>query len=299
MHVEAEESAEDGAWISATSYWQPRWLMDSAWHRHAPFAFWLVDAIRPSSIVELGTHNGFSFFVFCEAIARLRLRATASAIDTWVGDEHAGFYGEEVYEEVSRIRQTFYPTIALLHRGYFDDFVQRWPDGDIDLLHIDGRHRYEDIRHDFTSWLPKLSEQGIVLFHDTAEHANGFGVWRFWEEVRERYPSFEFRHGHGLGVLAVGTTVPPRLSTFFAAADRQAEEIRARYEGLGAEVTRPIETEVARERAVQAVARCEQELATVQEQLQAALRDRDALLDSTSWRVTAPLRAVGAVLKRR
>lgn len=299
MLVVAEDSIDSAAWISATSFWQPRWLVDSAWHEHAPFAFWLIDAIRPSSIVELGTHNGFSFFVFCEAIARLHLRATVSAIDTWVGDEHAGFYGEEVYEEVSRIRAGSYPEIATLHRGHFDDFLEEWPDRGIDLLHIDGRHRYADVRHDFTSWLPKLSDQGVVIFHDTAEHATDFGVWRFWEEVRERYPSFAFHHGHGLGMLAVGATVAPRLSRFFAAAHRQAGEIRASYEEFGAQVTRLVETEVARDRALRAVAQYEHELAIVRGQLQTALRDKDALLDSTSWRVTAPLRAAGAVLKRR
>ena len=83
-------------WMSDTSYWMPRHVVESAWLEHAPFAFWLVDAIAPRSIVELGTHNGFSYFTFCEAIKRLRLPARAFALDSWEGDDQAGFYGQDV-----------------------------------------------------------------------------------------------------------------------------------------------------------------------------------------------------------
>ncbi len=37
-------------------------IRDSAWLEHSPFAFWLIDVLRPNKLVELGTHNGFSFY---------------------------------------------------------------------------------------------------------------------------------------------------------------------------------------------------------------------------------------------
>lgn len=62
-----------------------------AWITHAPFAFWLVENLKPNSFVELGTYYGFSYFCFCQQVALLKLPTSCVAVDTWTGDEHAGF----------------------------------------------------------------------------------------------------------------------------------------------------------------------------------------------------------------
>ena len=46
-----------------------------------------------------------------------------------------------------------------------------------------------------------------MVFHDTFIKDLDFGVWKLWKEVSRKYPSFEFMHGYGLGVAAVGSDV--------------------------------------------------------------------------------------------
>lgn len=33
------------------------------------------------------------------------------------------------------------------------------------MLHVDGRQRYEDVKEDFETYLPKVSDRSAVLFH--------------------------------------------------------------------------------------------------------------------------------------
>src|SRR6478672_1923075 len=177
-----------------------RLVEPTSWVPHIPFAFWLIDALRPRTVVELGTHSGNSFSAFAQAVQVLGLESACYAVDTWKGDEHSGVYGEEVFQEWSSFHDPHFGSFSRLVRSTFDDALTKFGEGSIDLLHIDGYHTYEAVRHDFESWLPKLSARGVVLFHDIDVRERDFGVWKLWEEITEKHLYFEFVHGPGLGV---------------------------------------------------------------------------------------------------
>ncbi|WP_188742009.1 class I SAM-dependent methyltransferase [Agromyces bauzanensis] len=263
---------------------------------------WLVSVLRPATFVELGTHNGYSYFSVCETLARLGIECSAHAVDTWEGDDQAGFYGEGVYPAVVSINEAEFAGFSTLHRATFDEALADIEDGTVDLLHIDGRHGYEDVSHDYRSWVPKLSGRAVVIFHDVAERREGFGVWRFWDEISSTVPSFRFDHNHGLGVLGVWPDLDPAIAEFFAAGAVSGEDIRAFYAELGSKITAEYaaglaaaaELHEARARAIAA-----EELAAAREaELIGVGNQLDAIHASSSWRITAPLRTVGGWFRR-
>ena len=189
-------------------HYPARLAYPSPWIGHIPFAFWLVEALRPRVIVELGVHSGNSYCAFLQAAQSLSLSAQCYGIDHWRGDGHTEHYSEDVYTELCSYHEPLYGTFSTLIRATFEDALPYFADSSIDLLHIDGFHTYEAVEKDFSDWLPKMSARGVVLFHDINVREKEFGVWQFWEEIAARYPTLAFVHSHGLGLAYVGTDAP-------------------------------------------------------------------------------------------
>lgn len=194
------------AWVEAAraAFAPTETVVGSAWSGHIPTLFFLMRILSPRRYVELGTHNGMSFFTACQAAAKAEPPCECIAIDTWEGDVQAGIYSENVFSHFEYLLHTRYPHVGNYIRGFFDDAVHSFQDGSIDLLHIDGLHTYEAVRNDFETWLPKMSSRGVVIFHDTIVEEEGFGVWRFWQEIADRFPSWNSQHTYGLGIAFVG-----------------------------------------------------------------------------------------------
>lgn len=180
-------------------------LPQTGWGGHIPFMFCLMSYLRPHTYVELGTHHGASFFAVCQSIQEFEIECMPTAIDLWLGDEHIGKYDESVYTSFKRIHENHYQGLGRILRKDFNDAVADFEDSSLDLIHIDGLHTYEAVRNDYERWLPKASENSVILFHDTNVKERGFGVRKFWNEIKENHVSFNFSHTYGLGVIALGS----------------------------------------------------------------------------------------------
>jgi hypothetical protein len=221
--------------VSPIAFELPNWRPDGAWTEHGPFAAWLMEQTKPRVLVELGSAGGYSMAAFCQAIKTLGLETKVIAVDTWAGDEHGGFYSEQLHSRLKTHVAANYAGFAEMRRMTFAEALPTVADGSVDVLHVDGRHFYDDVKEDFTTWIPKLSDRAVVLFHDTQVRDRGFGVLQYWAELERDFPTFEFHHGNGLGVLCHGHNAPAALKAL-CALDKTAlvaREVRNAYERLG------------------------------------------------------------------
>jgi GT2 family glycosyltransferase len=221
-----------------------------SWHGHIPFAFSLVQKFKPRIFVELGTHKGDSYLAFCEAnLNYLQGSGRYYAIDHWQGDLHAGYYDEKIFFQLSSLHNPRYGSFSNLIKLPFSNAKSLFNDNSIDLLHIDGLHSYEACRSDFEEWKSKLSDRAIVLFHDINSFDQNFGVWRFWNELKQHHHHFEFFHSHGLGVLAYGSNAIKEIPDLFLININITNKIRSHYSVFGHSLLcHALETEIVKSR---------------------------------------------------
>jgi len=204
----------------------------------------------------------------------------------------------------------------------FDDALEYFSDGTIDLVHIDGCHHYDAAKHDFYSWLPKLSSRGVVLFHDSFMRSHEFGVWRLIEELGSSYGVFEFTHGHGLAVVAVGPDVAETpLGHLFQEEDKATLAVRRCFATMGKRLVHPYQLRSVSSSTGELSAQAAEKDALLQQrhselrQKDIELRQKDVelankdtglankeaelqrILGSYSWRITEPLRRIARHLR--
>ncbi len=199
----------------------PSWDRASPWAEHVPFAFALIEMLRPRIVVGVGDATGVSYCALCQAIDRLGLPCRAYG---WVG-------GSDDFDELKAHHDAHHGRFSSLIVNDFEDALAHFTDGSVDLLHIDGQS------DDFGAWLPKLSDRGVLLLHGVNDRERDAGAWKFWADLRLRRPTFEFTHGRGLGVAAVGPRCPAALGALLAADEEDSAHVREFYYQLGRRVS--------------------------------------------------------------
>ncbi len=146
----------------------------------------LVQMVRKDkmTIVEIGSWKGYSTSILAKRA--VGYSGKVFAVDHWRGGEGTWQYNSAKTQDVyARFRHNM---IAL---GFWDTVhplvmdsetaSQIFADGILDMVFIDGDHRYKAVKKDILSWLPKLKDGGILCGHDCEGQYSHYS-----EEVRKK-----------------------------------------------------------------------------------------------------------------
>lgn len=158
---------------------------------HRVFVEWLINRIKPEVTVELGVDYGYSAFLMA-----MCQENPVYGIDCFDVSKH-GPREDDDYQFVMSVKEKLGLNNLEIIKGYFDDVAKTW-DKEIDLLHIDGLHDYDNCKHDCDTWAPLVKEDGVILFHDTVSNPDGAGLFFSQLEV----PKVNFTNSFGLGVAS-------------------------------------------------------------------------------------------------
>lgn len=162
-----------------------------------------VQSINPKTILEIGTCNGGTFFIWANLASELAITC----------DLNKSKIRDELYQSFpptdSKCKIT--PLAGDSHKQEFLATVKNKLNGkQVDFLFIDGDHTEEGVRSDYNMYSPLVRSGGIIAFHDILEKQPipGNQVFYFWEEIKKSTKTEEFvkdyaQTGFGIGIIRV------------------------------------------------------------------------------------------------
>lgn len=151
----------------------------------------ILKKIKPRSILEIGTANGGTLFLFCQVADP---NAIIISIDLPGGKFGGGYprWKIPLYKSFAKQNQKIYLLRENSHsQRTFQKIKQILKGKKIDFLFIDGDHTYEGVKKDFEMY-SKLVKR-IIALHDIVYHpyVPKCQVNRFWKEVKQKYKTKE------------------------------------------------------------------------------------------------------------
>lgn len=181
----------------------------------------IIQMMRYKTLVCLGSGGGFIPRIMTQARLDLHEQGIFEGIRdhnwgdigvTYLVDAANGVGGNIDYlDEKSFFRHIFIPRFIndTTENAYYNFFVKQ--DIEIDYLHIDAGHSYEDVKKDFELYSKLLSPHGIISIHDTdkkyqedliisedekKDYASFDGPTRLIKEIGPEWKQFNFFNSH-------------------------------------------------------------------------------------------------------
>ena len=173
-----------------------------------------IEGEQPRCFCEIGTANGGTNLLLSQSLTSIR---TIIAVDLFITN--------------GRLLHLFLQpgqAIHLINGSSYDERTFRkvrtvLGQQPIDLLFIDGDHRYDGVKKDFLLYSQLVRDDGLILFHDIVpDHGTRYGrptsncagdVPRLWNQLKPHFRHREFvrdpnQDGLGLGLLHWSKATP-------------------------------------------------------------------------------------------
>ena len=149
---------------------------------------------NPKVIVEIGTWNGGTFFVWSRIFPNANKIISIDLPDGQYGGgydvKRIKFFREFISDRTNtamhfiRGDSKSLDSVSGLKKILGDD--------KIDFLYLDGDHTYEGIKKDFEIYKDLMSDDGLIGFHDINTFKDGHEVHRYWNEIKDGFKYEEF-----------------------------------------------------------------------------------------------------------
>jgi predicted O-methyltransferase YrrM len=165
---------------------------------------------RARTVLEIGTANGGSLFLFCEIAAP---DAHLVSVDLPGGLFGGGYEAtrQPLYDSFARPGQRLDLLRADTHDSGTKKRVEELVGGrEVDVLFIDGDHSRAGVESDYRAYAPLVRAGGAIAFHDVHPGPSSLvgGVPEFWNELKatvehEEIVDSDAQEGYGIGLVKV------------------------------------------------------------------------------------------------
>lgn len=206
VRLPAQRDAPPIPLSSTAVFWQPRHLAASPNLIHLPFLFWLMETVRPLSVVQLGLREGVGFMGLCQAIDKLGLEAVCVGVQMPEGPDAA------LPEKTQEKHRAQYSDFSFIHKEKDGCAARHMRNARVDVLVIDAVVDEACLDSIQARWQPLLSDNAVLVLHDPKRNFASAEAQQFHRALLQMHASISFpRSETGLDVVLVGEQQPERL----------------------------------------------------------------------------------------
>jgi predicted O-methyltransferase YrrM len=146
------------------------------------------------TVIEIGTLKGGTLWLWCQVA---RPDAVILSVDLPGGEFGGGYQAKDLkrFRAYAQAAQSLRFIRKDSHqRATRQEVAKQLHGRAVDLLFLDGDHRYGGVKQDFALYAPLVRTGGLVVLHDILPHPQvpSCGVDRFWQEIKGYFKHREF-----------------------------------------------------------------------------------------------------------